>query len=155
MWTYNNVVLPAVVPIFLVLLVLWLTRRPIDLRDMIGDGQLCFFATALLAVTLHDIDNMPDAAKHTPWATLHLMWAVPTCYLTGVLATLIFVVIVIEKANAPRLRTRLTFASCVITLFSLAVVYNWRINLDLFPGIPSTMRPSRWSLRRRTPTIVP
>ena len=50
----------AVVPIFLVAFAFWLWRRNFQLADIIGDGQLFFFCTALAASLFGDMSEVRE-----------------------------------------------------------------------------------------------
>ncbi len=133
-WTFYNVILPAAVPVVLVWFTLWLIGKPQSIMLIVGDGQLCFFAIALLAVMIHELETIDDARKHTQWAIRHLAWALPSSLIIILLITVIFALITIEKNPADSaVKTRLTWASIVLTLATLIVIYYWRSNLELFP----------------------
>ena len=79
-WSFYNVVLPAVLPIGLVWIGPWLLRKPKPLKSLVADGQLCFFSIALLAVTLNDIAHLSEAKKAGAWAVKNLAWVTPGSY---------------------------------------------------------------------------
>jgi hypothetical protein len=53
-WLIYNSFIPLL-PVPLVLLGAWLVGAKKSLLSVIGDGQLCFYCTAISAVALHDI----------------------------------------------------------------------------------------------------
>jgi hypothetical protein len=133
-WSFYNVLLPAALPISLVWSGLFLLGRRRPLFDIIGDGQLCFFSIALLAVTVNDIANLSDEKKRTPWATSYLRFAEPSSYMIIIITVFVFGLIVSldGTANTPAIKRRLTTASILLTVASLATIYYWRGNLELF-----------------------
>jgi hypothetical protein len=132
-WTFYNVLLPGVLPIGLVWSGLHLVQRPRAILDIIGDGQLCFFAIATVAVTINDIGHMATEKKATPFATRYLQWAEPSSYPVVICTVFVFGLIVYENSgNAATDRRRLTWTSALLTAFALCVVYFWRYNLGLF-----------------------
>ena len=132
-WTYYNVILPAVVPVVLVWLILWLIARPQSVMSIVGDGQLCFFAIALMGGMMHDIETLPPLRRAQLAAGAHLDLALPGALVIMLVTTAVFTLITIEKtANLSRARVRLTAASILLTFISIAAVYYWRSRLELF-----------------------
>ncbi len=94
-WSFYNVAVPAVAPVVLVWTGLWLQRKPKALLEIVGDGQLCFFAIALLAVTVNDIHHMSDQKRS---AAGDLEWAYLSCVLCIGIIIYVFGLIVAENA---------------------------------------------------------
>jgi hypothetical protein len=93
----------------------------------------CAFLIALVAVTLNDISHMTVQKRQAEWAESHLRWANPSSYLIVIVVVFVFGLIVSENAeNSTSDKKRLTWASIILTIAALIVIYFWRYNLELF-----------------------
>jgi hypothetical protein len=170
LWTFYEVVLPALVPIVFARFLIWIYTKPIRFFGIVGDGQLCFFSIVLVAALSHAIEVMDDSKRHTAWANRYLVWAHLSFILLIVINSVLFAIITVEKDGSnPVVKRRLTGSSVVAAIASLLVVYFWRFNPELFAGTSSIRRhltlrtrryqdiPARWrkmvTSTERTPRL--
>lgn len=54
-WLFLNTFVPAIIPILLVLLIVWLFRLPAKWASLLRDGQLCFYCTSISTAAISDL----------------------------------------------------------------------------------------------------
>jgi len=120
-WSFYSIVLPLMA-IPLTYFGYWIANRRTQFFRLIRDGQLCFYATTMLAVNLNDLLKVKGSAAVGIFVAYHIFMLVLATYIYGASVTL---------SNQFVSTKRIAIFSLALTFLTLLLVIATRIRLGV------------------------